>query len=335
MSLWSRIKGTIGRWFGGAPKAGHYVEGAAFSWRGWLAIAPAVWPRRRYRLYVPAGASRFRPMPLVVLLHGCRQTPEEIARGTRIAALADRLGACVLIPRQEESANPYRCWNWFDGATASGRGEAAIVAAMMRKAMRWRRADTVRTAAIGISAGAALAAILGVRHGGRVRAVVSVAGIACGAASSPMTALTVMKRGPETDVATVGRTAHDEADADARSVPLLAIQGRVDDVVAPRNAAALVRQFLARNGVDVPQGSESTLPDPDHARRESPIRGQGFALREWERDGALAARLVEIDDLGHAWSGGDGSLPFNDAAGPDATAMAGAFLDLVWARRPA
>ena len=82
----------------------------------------------------------------------------------------------------------------------------------------------------------------------------------------------------------------------------------------------------------MPKGSESTLPDPDHARRESPIRGHGFALREWQCGDALAARLVEIDDVGHAWSGGDASLPFNDAAGPDATAMAGAFLDLVWAR---
>ena len=206
---------------------------------------------------------------------------------------------------------------------------------MMRKAMRWRRTDAARTAAIGLSAGAALAVILGVRHGDRIRAVVSVAGIACGAAASPLTALTVMKRGPETDVAAVGREAHDGADAGARSVPLLAIHGRSDDVVAPRNAAALVRQFLARNGVDVPKGAESTLPDPDHARRESPLRGHGFALREWQCGDALAARLVEIDDVGHAWSGGDASLPFNDAAGPDATAMAGAFLDLVWARAPA
>ena len=173
------------------------------------------------------------------------------------------------------------------------------------------------------------------RHGDRIRAVVSVAGVACGAAASPLTALTVMKRGPETDVAAVGREAGDGAGAGARCVPLLAIHGRSDDVVAPRNAAALVRQFLARNGVEVSGGAESTLPDPDRAHRESPLRGHGFALRDWERDGALVARLVEIDDLGHAWSGGDASLPFNDAAGPDATAMAGAFLDVAWARRPA
>lgn len=335
MSFWSRVKATLAGWFRRAPQPGRYVEGAAFSWRGWLSLNPMVWPRRHYLLYVPLGASRLRPMPLVVLLHGCKQTPEEIARGTRIAALADRLGSYVLIPRQEQSANPFRCWNWFDGATAAGRGEAAIVAAMMRKATRWRRLDGSRTAAVGISSGAALAAILGVRHGDRFRAVVSVAGLACGAAASPLTALTVMKRGPESDVAAIGRGAHDAAEAPARRVPLLAIHGRADDVVAPRNAAALVRQYLARNGAGVPPGSASTLPDADRERRESPVRGHPFAVRDWERDGATVAQLVEVDGLGHAWSGGDASLPFNDAAGPDATAMAGAFLELVWPRGPA
>ncbi|CAG0962787.1 hypothetical protein BURK1_00802 [Burkholderiales bacterium] len=332
MGVWTRIKETLARWFRLESSPGRYVAGAAFAWRGWLSTNPTVWPRRKYLLYVPKGASRFRAMPLIVLLHGCKQTPEDIARGTRVAALADRLGSYVLLPRQKASANPYGCWNWFDEATARGRGEAEIVAAMMRKATRWRRTDARRTAAMGMSAGAALAAILGVRHGDRIRAVVSVAGIACGAAASPFAALTVMKRGPETDVAAIGRDAIRAEGDGSRRTPLLAIHGRADDVVASRNAAALVRQFLARNGADVPGGSESTLPDPDHARHESPLRGHGFRVREWEADGELLARLVEVDDLGHAWSGGDATLPFHDRAGPDATALAGAFLEIVWRR---
>src|SRR4029453_5247549 len=112
---------------------------------------------------------------------------------------------------------------------AEGRGEAAIVRAMMRKALRWRRTDDERTAAVGMSAGAALAAILGVHHGDAVRAVVSVAGIARGGGGTPLTALTVMKRGPETDVALTGRTAHGRAVGPARRVPLFAVHGRQDD----------------------------------------------------------------------------------------------------------
>src|SRR6185436_10725099 len=138
MSFWAR-------WFRGAPAPGFYVEGRSAAWNGWLAANPTVLPRRDWQLYVPAGASRWRRMPLIVLLHGCKQSTEEIVRGTRFEALADKLGAYVLLPKQSESANPYGCWNWFDTAPASGRGEAAIVASMMRKALRWRRTDDART----------------------------------------------------------------------------------------------------------------------------------------------------------------------------------------------
>lgn len=335
MSLWNRVVAALAGWIGRPSSDGRSCDGAAFAWRGWLATTPWVWPRRRYRLYVPRGASRWRPMPLVVLLHGCRQSPEEIARGTRIEALADRLGAYVLMPRQSERANPYRCWNWFDNHTAEGRGEAAIVLAAMRKAMRWRRLDATRTAAIGMSAGAALAAVLAVRHADRVRAVVSVAGLACGAASQPIMALTVMKRGPDIDVAKLGLAAYDDAAAAGKRVSLLAIHGRADDVVAARNSGALVRQILARNEIDVPKGSESSLPEPDHARQENPVRGNAFHVRDWEKDGALIARLVEVDGLGHAWSGGDATVPFHAATLPDATQMTEAFLAQVWSQEAA
>ena len=104
MNLWTRVKATFARWFGRAS-AGYTLTGAAFTWRGWLSANPWAWPRRGYRFYVPAGASRWRAAPLIVLLHGCKQSPEEIARGTRIEALADELCAYVLMPRQVERAN--------------------------------------------------------------------------------------------------------------------------------------------------------------------------------------------------------------------------------------
>ena len=330
MSFWSRVTEALRRWFGPAPTPGNYVEGRSAAVNGWLAVNPTVLPRREWRLYVPKGASRFRKMPLIVLLHGCKQSAEEITRGTRFEPLADKLGAYVLQPIQTDRANPYRCWNWFDTATATGNGEAAIVRAMMRKALRWRRTDDERTAAVGMSAGAALAAILGVHHGDAVRAVVSVSGIASGAVATPLTALAVMKRGPETDVAETGRTAHDRAEGAARRVPLLAVHGKQDDVVAPRHASALARQYLARNGIEVPDGADSTLPDPEHVRHETPVRGRGFHLREWEADGRLVVRLVEVDDLGHAWSGGDGRFAFHEAGGPDVTSMIGTFLGEAW-----
>lgn len=329
MSLWSRIKG----WFGGgkaasAPPPGRWIEGAKWSWRGWIALAPLRLPRRRYRLYLPAGWSKAKRAPLIVLCHGCQQTPETFARGTRIEALADREGALVLMPDQSDGANPFRCWNWFDGRTIRGKGEAAIVASMIARTIRRCRADRGRVVAAGMSAGGGLAAVLGVRHPGLVRGVVVHSGIACGAASSVLSAMTVMARGPDNDVGEIGREARAEAGSRSR-VPLLAIHGKLDTIVAPRNAAALAREYLALNGIAVPPGSESTLPDADRDARETPDGERAYRVREWSIDGRPIVRLVEIDGLGHAWSGGDASLPFNDARGPDSTAMLGDWLSTV------
>ena len=248
-----------------------------------------------------------------MLCHGCRQTPEEFALGTRIAAAADANRWLILMPRQRDNANAWSCWNWFDRPTVQGNGEAAIVAAMTRKVLRRYRGDASRVFAAGMSAGAALAAILGVRHPAIFRGVIAHSGIACGAAATPLTATRVMAHGPETDVAAIGRAAHDAG----HRVSLLAIQGMADNLVAPRNALALARQYLALANVAV---DGCALPDAA-ADRSDVAEGHRMRTRDWRAGDALAARLVEVDGLGHAWSGGEASLPFNDATSPSAIDM--------------
>ena len=307
------------------PEAGRWTRGAKFAWRGWLSSLPWILPRREYLLYVPAGWSPWRRAPLVVFCHGCKQTPEEFAEGTRVAALADRLGWLVLLPRQDESANPWRCWNWFDSATADGRGEAAIVSAMLRRVRRWHRADPARVIVVGMSAGGALAAVLGLREPGLVRAVVVHSGLACGAALSAFTAIGVMQRGPETDVEAIAAAARGSSPS---RVPLLAIHGEADNVVAIANATALVRQYLRFNGhtaVPTPSLTATTLPAAD-AEQGGLDRDRMTTMREWRTDGRLVARFVAVTGLGHAWSGGDDELPFNDARGPEATALIADFM---------
>ena len=255
----------------------------------------------------------------MTLIHGCKQTAEDFARGTRIEVAADRAGVLVLMPDQKDSANPYRCWNWFDRRTADGKGEAAIVAAMIRKVARSYAVDGRRVVVAGMSSGAALAAILGVRFPRLVRGVFSHSGIACGAAASAFTAISVMGRGPETDVAEIARAAR--GPQPASNVNLLVMQGSDDNVVRRSHADALARQYLALDGFDVPPGGATTLPAPDETQRDWPSPARLVTTREWQRDGRALVRVVEVDGLGHAWGGGDASLPYFDAAPPDATAM--------------
>jgi poly(hydroxyalkanoate) depolymerase family esterase len=321
--LWSKARAWAARLFRRRPAPARWLDGHASAWRGFLAFRPWVWPRRAYRLYLPAGFAN-HDAALLVLVHGCRQTADDLARGTRITALADELGAVVLMPHQKDAANPERCWNWFDGPTAAGRGEAAIVAAMIRKVRRRYDIDPARVCVAGLSAGAALATTIGVRHPSLVASVFSHSGLACAAASSVFTAITVMRRGPDNDVTAAAMDTRSEG-VDVR-VPVLVVQGKDDAVVAPRNAGAIARQYLALNGVEVPAGAETTLPAPDVDRTDAATLPYTMRTREWRRDQRVVVRLVEVDNLGHAWAGGDPAVPFNDSAAPDATAMLGRWL---------
>lgn len=324
-ALIDRVRAWFGRLFRRAPAPGRFEHGSKGAWQGWLASAPLVLPRRDYLVYLPSGHSRWRRAPVLVLCHGCKQSPEEIAAATRITELADQRGFIVLLPRQKQSANPWRCWNWFDARTARGKGEAAIVLAQLEAVVREHRADKERVVVAGLSAGGALAAALALRHSANVRGVFVHSGLACGAASAPIAAMKVMSHGPDNDVEALARDERRDA-AQPPFLPLCVVQGEGDDVVVPANASALVRQFLAFNAHpalarDAPPGVHGwPLPDPDSEARER-VGEREVVTREWRIEGRLCARHVLVSRLAHAWSGGDARYPYNDPAPPPATLM--------------
>jgi poly(hydroxyalkanoate) depolymerase family esterase len=326
--LWARAKAFFSKLFRRKPpEPGRFESGAQFAFRGLLATAPWILPRREYLVYVPRGHARWRRVPLLVLLHGCRQTPEEIAAASRITALADELGSLVLLPRQNPRANAWGCWNWFDSPTAHGWGETAIVVAQIRAVRRKYRINSKRVFVAGMSAGGGLASALGVRRPDVVAGVFVHSGVACGAASSAVAALGVLRNGADTDYIGIAREARARANPRALPVPLLVIHGGDDAVVAPVNATQLVRQYLALNGHPAAgAGSTVELPPADRTETANGPDARAATTSEWRVAGNLVARHIRVEGLGHAWSGGDGKYPYNDPQPPDATALFGAFV---------
>jgi poly(hydroxyalkanoate) depolymerase family esterase len=253
-----------------------------------------------YMLYRPAAAAP--GMPLVVMLHGCTQTPEDFARGTGMNRLADELGFLVAYPRQTQAANQQRCWNWFrPGDQARGRGEPALIAGIVDDVLAAERADRNRVYVAGLSAGGAAAAIMADAYPDVFAAVGVHSGLACGAARTLPEALTAMKRGAAPRSTTER--------ASTRFVPLITFHGDRDGVVHEANAQAIVAAAAAATGVPTTVDTEAgSAGGRRYTRALSRDEGGAVLIEQWTIGGA-----------GHAWSGGDPAGSYADAAGPDAS----------------
>lgn len=251
---------------------------------------------RNYRLYIPArqpGA----PMPLIVMLHGCTQSPEDFAAGTGMNALAEEAGCLVAWPAQPQGANAQKCWNWFRPEDqARDRGEPALLAGIVRDILRDHPADPGRVYVAGLSAGGAAAAILGAAYPDLVAAIGVHSGLPVGGAQDVPSAFAAMRSGA------VGK-------AQASSVPAIVFHGLADGTVHPRNGAAVVAQAL-RTQADL------------KLVRVSGVSDGGRTYRQTCHDDAAGRSIAEhweIDGAGHAWAGGRAQGSYTDPAGPDAS----------------
>ena len=264
---------------------------------------------RRFRLYRPPGVSLGERLPLMVMLHGCGQDAKAFALSTRMNSVATRARFWVLYPEQDRLANPQGCWNWFDSRSGRAQAEAALIMNAVDQVCLLHPVDRDRVALAGLSAGASMAALLATRYPDRFKAVVMHSGVPPGAADSALSALGAMH----------GRRSSKQTSAGATSTapawpPLLVIHGGADRVVSAANGQAAAQAWAAA------AGAVAGAP-----RRVQRGHRHPMTVTDYKRRGRTSATLVEVDALGHAWSGGAARQPFSDARGPDASRMAWAF----------
>ena len=289
--LTPNLDGLVGRVPARAPAP--LPEGARFEEKTFANEAGS----RAYKLYIPSGYNG-QPLPLVVMLHGCTQSPDDFAAGTQMNELAEEQTFLVAYPAQPQSANVSKCWNWFSaGDQQRDRGEPSLIAGITREIMRDFPVAPGRVYVAGLSAGGAAAAIMASAYPDLYAAVGVHSGLACGAARDMPSAFAAMRQG--------GAPHRSGA---KQPVPTIVFHGDRDSTVNPINGDQVIAQSKA--GSDL---------------RTTVSRGQAPG-------GISYTRTVECDDsghpmlehwvlhgAGHAWSGGSPNGSYTEPQGPDAS----------------
>ncbi|WMT76496.1 PHB depolymerase family esterase [Bradyrhizobium sp. Ash2021] len=254
---------------------------------------------RAYRLFIPSRYQE-RPLPLVVMLHGCNQSPDDFAAGTRMNFIAEEQDCFVVYPAQPSQANQAKCWNWFRTADQQrGRGEPSLIAGITRQIMDDYLVDRKRVYVGGLSAGAAAAAVMGATYNDLYAAIGIHSGLACGVATDLPSALVAMRQGGPN---------HKVIFDDRPSVPTIVFHGDRDTTVHPGNGGQILEQSV--RAVSTQKTVYSGQVPGGHAYTRtilSDASGRGM-LEHWNIHGA-----------GHAWSGGSPAGSYTDPRGPDAT----------------
>ncbi|WP_225934677.1 extracellular catalytic domain type 1 short-chain-length polyhydroxyalkanoate depolymerase [Cupriavidus sp. EM10] len=247
-----QIRSWLGRFDPAQPAARRLRSPAPAlpgSWQSHkLGLAPLpgeLVPQLSYRLYIPSGAKG--ALPLVVMLHGCQQTPEDLAAGTRMNALAEREGFMVAYPQQPLRRSVHRCWQWFDLGDGEGGREAQAVAMLIDELASRPDVRTGEVYLAGLSAGAAMAAVVALRYPEKVAAVGLHSGVVIGAAGNPGAGLKAMRQGTDLEPALLLDAAG--VTPGGPEMPAIVVHGMTDDAVNPVNGRLLARQFLTYNGL--------------------------------------------------------------------------------------
>ena len=283
-----------------------------------------------FKLYVPAvpavpaaAAEGLRPM--VVMLHGCTQSADDFAAGTQMNRLADEHGFLVVYPEQAADANASRCWNWFRPQDqARDGGEPSLIAGIVRQVAAGHGVDERRVFVAGLSAGAAMAVVLGQTYPEVFAAVGAHSGLPYASAQDIPSALAAMKGGRsglpglQRKSATSGaqRTQPLRPLRPLQPHPLIVFHGNRDHTVQHSNGEEMVRQASSAFAAASAQGTLLASTQDGVAPG-----GRSYSRKRWsDAAGQVQIESWTLHGAGHAWSGGDARGSYTDSAGPDASA---------------
>jgi poly(hydroxyalkanoate) depolymerase family esterase len=258
---------------------------------------------RSYKLYVPSGY-KGQAAPLVIMLHGCTQTPDDFAAGTRMNEIGEEQDFLVAYPAQTKSANPSRCWNWFNEKDQRrDAGEPSIIAGITRQIIAQYAIDPARVYVAGLSAGGAAAAVMGKAYPDLYAAIGVHSGLACGAACNVASAFSAMRSGGDHAALLAGSGKAD------RITPTIVFHGDADQTVHPINAEQVIQQAK----------STVALQTTIHHQAKT-TGGLGYQRTvQSDESGATLLELWSLHGVAHAWSGGSTAGSYTEPRGPDAS----------------
>ncbi len=265
---------------------------------------------RRYKLFIPSTYCG-QPMPLVVMLHGCKQTPDDFALGTRMNALGEAQQCFVVYPGQSKGANGAKCWNWFNAYDQRrGYGEPAIIAGLTRELVKKFGLDSTRVYVAGLSAGAAMAVVMGRTYPDLYAAVGVHSGLAYAAAHDVPSAFAAMKG---------SAPVNSGARASSHVMPTIVFYGDADTTVHPGNGERVTAESAAHAAAAFDANSTASPAIEDERGR---VPGGHAYTRKLYRnaEGIVTVEQWIVHGAGHAWFGGNARGSYTDPKGPDASA---------------
>jgi poly(hydroxyalkanoate) depolymerase family esterase len=275
---------------------------------------------RNYKLYIPSGY-KGQSVPLVVMLHGCGQNPDDFAAGTKMNAIAERETFLAVYPEQSADANTNKCWNWFvPEHQEKGKGEPSIIAGITKEISSEYNVDKKHVNIAGMSAGGAMTVIVGAAYPDIYAAIGVGAGLEYKAAHDLISAVGAMETGgPDPDQQ--GGLAYLASNGVGRIVPTILFHGDTDLVVNVVNGHQTISQWAQTNDYADDGSNNDSIDDI----ADSVILGQvsdGYSYKRSIYHDARGNEIMEkwiVETMGHDWSGGSPDGSHTDPKGPDAS----------------